>query len=180
MAAPGEEGGRAQRCPPRSLARSRDALRLRKGNAKAVEENLQAEEERTICAPIAPAGWARRADGWCPCVQEDRWQRCSPAPTATFSARLHCSLRAFGFMRLDGEGLQWHRVGTSGAQLSGVDVFVLEAPGFGARRPRCTSRSVAGGDRAICWGPLSPPAGTPWGSTALGSLQGKTGPSLSM
>lgn len=63
---PGEEGGRVQRCPPRSPAGSRDALRPCEGNAKAIEENLQAEEERTICAPIAPAGWARREDGWCP------------------------------------------------------------------------------------------------------------------
>ena len=61
---------------------------------------------------------------------------CSPAPTMTFSTRLHRLLRAFGFTRPDGEGLQWHGVGTSGARLLWVDVFMLEASGLGARRPR--------------------------------------------
>lgn len=62
--------------------------------------------------------------------------------------------------------------------LSGVDVSELEPSGFGARRPVWTCRGVAGGDCAICWGALSPLAGSPWGSTALGSLQGRIEPSL--
>lgn len=166
MVAP--QGGVRKAVSPGSPAGSRNTLRLREGKAKAVEDNLQAEEEHKPSVLQLPwqAGLGVWMDGALECRRTD----------GTLLPSSHRDLQRLPPLLA---GCQWLYEAKRSSALVGRYFYAGDIQIWGQEtqvdKQRCT-----GGNHAICWGSLSLLLGTPWGSTALDSLQGKIGSSLVM